>query len=129
MAFEIKGQIVTFETGTTFSSTQLYRVVAHATSAARTVLFPSSVGAMPLGITQDYTSGGGITSVMLDGISKLEHDGTATVGAGVGFTTAGLGTAYSTGVAAWSIGLCLEAPSTASGSFITVQIDKIRQSS
>lgn len=129
MAVEFKGKIITLATPTTFSSTQQYRVVMQATSAAQTALMPSTVGRLPIGITQDYTSGGGILSVMIDGISKLEHDGTATLGASVGFTSAGLGTAASTGVAEYQIGTCLEAASTASGSFISVHINISRNSS
>lgn len=123
MAFEVPNLCYSFTMNDSSTSKQFY-VVKHTTSAA-TVALTTAAGERMLGVIQDATSSGGTAAVMLEGITKVAHDGTLDPNDLVMATTAGLATQATTAAGVYQFGLCLEAGSTVSGSYATIWLKHV----
>lgn len=124
MAYVQDPEYLSLVAGADFS-TQNYVIVQ--VSTAGQAIFPASAGGLVAGVITNAASSGAIASVQYKGVAKVKHDGTVTPGAKVGASTAGLATP-STGVDAYYLGTALTAPSTASGTYISLLIQPMRGS-
>lgn len=109
------------------STAKQYYLVKH-TTTAETVTLTTAAGERFIGVVQDAASSGATVAVMLQGISKVAHDGTLTPGALFQCSTAGLATAATTEAGVYRMGTCIAAGSTTSGTICTVILQSVGQS-
>ena len=119
MAYEIPGQVITFEAGADLSAKQFY--VVYLSSADTVNVATSNSTQVPIGILQNDPESGKPASVCVSGVSKAEAGGAISAGDIVTFGSDGRVTSLGGATGVYAVGVALQA-ATAAGQVIPVLI-------